>query len=89
VEHVAVHLMARALQTTLWLTVPLVGAVAIVGVVTGAIQTVVQVQDQNISFLPKLLVVALLVSVAGVAALAMLIRLFEIGAASVPRLLGL
>jgi type III secretory pathway component EscS len=73
----------------LWLTVPIVGAVAIVGVVTGAIQTVVQVQDQNISFLPKLLVVALLVSVAGVAALAMLIRLFEIGAASVPRLLGL
>jgi flagellar biosynthetic protein FliQ len=88
-EHAAVHLMAHALQTTLVLTVPIVGAVAIVGVVTGAIQTVVQVQDQNISFLPKLLVVALLVSVSGVAALAMLVRLFEIGAASVPRLLGL
>ena len=88
-EHAAVHLMARALQMTLVLTVPIVGAVAIVGVVTGAIQTVVQVQDQNISFLPKLLVVALLVTVSGVAALAMLIRLFEIGAASVPRLLGL
>ena len=88
-EHAAVHRMARALQMTLVLTVPIVGAVAIVGVVTGAIQTVVQVQDQNISFLPKLLVVALLVTVSGVAALAMLIRLFEIGAASVPRLLGL
>ena len=73
-EHAAVHLMARALQTTLVLTVPIVGAVAIVGVVTGAIQTVVQVQDQEHLVSSETAVVALLVTVAGVAALAIAIR---------------
>lgn len=88
-ESAAIHLMARALQTTLILAVPLVAAVALTGVVTGAIQTIVQVQDQNVAFLPKLLVVALVVAVAGMPALFLLVRLFALAAAAVPRLLGL
>jgi flagellar biosynthetic protein FliQ len=87
-EQAAVHLMASTLQTTLLLSVPLVGAVAITGIVVGALQTVVQVQDQNVAFLPKLLVVAVLVAIAGVPALVILVHLFLSVGAAIPRLLG-
>ncbi|HME82712.1 MAG TPA: flagellar biosynthetic protein FliQ [Candidatus Eremiobacteraceae bacterium] len=88
-EHAAAELMARALETALLISVPLVAAVAMTGVVTGAIQTIVQVQDQNVAFLPKLLIVALLITVAGAPALMLLVRLFSSVAAGIPRLLGL
>ncbi len=89
VEHTAAQLMAHALETALLISVPLVGAIAVTGVFTGAIQTIVQVQDQNIAFLPKLLVVALLVTIAGAPALMLLVRLFSLVAAGIPRLLGI
>ncbi|MBV8082430.1 MAG: flagellar biosynthetic protein FliQ [Candidatus Eremiobacteraeota bacterium] len=79
--------MARALQATLALCVPVIAAVAITGVAVGALQTIVQVQDQNVSFLPKLLVIAFLVAVAGVPALALLVHLFAAIVASIPRLI--
>lgn len=80
--------MARTLQTTLLLSVPLVGAVAVTGMIVGALQTIVQVQDQNVAFLPKLLVVALLVAIGGVPALVILVHLFDAVGAAIPRLLG-
>jgi flagellar biosynthesis protein FliQ len=48
----------------------------------------VQIQDQNVGFLPKLIVVALLSAAAGAQGLALLIELFRGIAASAPRLLG-
>jgi flagellar biosynthesis protein FliQ len=88
-EHAAIHLMARALETTLMLAVPLVAAVAVTGLAVGVMQTIVQVQDQNVAFLPKLLVVAVLVATAGLPGLLLLARLLALAAAAVPRLLGL
>jgi len=82
VEHAAVHLLSRALETALMLCIPMVAAVASTGVIIGVAQTVVQVQDQNVAFLPKLLVVALIVTVAGTAGLALLIELFDAAVAS-------
>jgi flagellar biosynthetic protein FliQ len=88
-EHTAAHLLTRALQTIVLIAVPVVAAVAFIGVITGAVQTIVQVQDQNVSFLPKLLVVALLIALAGLPALTLLVQLLRAVAIAVPRLLGL
>ena len=87
-EHTVIHLTARALETALLLAVPVVAAVAAIGIATGVLQTVVQVQDQNVSFLPKLLVVAFLAAVAGAPALALLVALFKVAAIGAVRLLG-
>lgn len=82
------HLLTKALETALLLCIPLVAAIAATGVVVGMAQTVVQIQDQNVAFLPKLIVVALFSALAGAPALALLIELFREMAAGTMQLLG-
>ena len=64
--------MIQALRTAALIALPLVIVVALVGVIIGILQTLVQVQDQNVAFAPKLGTIALLVSFAGPAAFALL-----------------
>jgi flagellar biosynthetic protein FliQ len=71
-ESIAVSLMTQALRTAALIAMPAVIVVALVGVVIGILQTLVQVQDQNVAFAPKLGTIALLVSFAGPAAFALL-----------------
>ncbi len=80
--------MAGAMHVALLLALPIVAAVAVTGIVVGVIQTIFQVQDQNVSFLPKLVVVAALVAIAGVPALALLEALFATAAKESLHLLG-
>lgn len=88
-ENTAAHLLMKTLQTIILIAVPCVAAVAVTGIITGALQTIVQVQDQNVAFLPKLLVVALLIGLAGMPALMLLVQLFHAVASALPRMLGL
>jgi flagellar biosynthetic protein FliQ len=85
-ENVALGLFHEALRTAVIILMPILGAVALVGVLIGIIQTIVQVQDQNVSFAPKIAVVAVLAVVAGPLALASLQRLFTDVVALLPRL---
>ena len=73
----ALSLFTAALKTALELALPIVGVVAGVGVLIGVAQTVVQVQDQNVSFAPKLVAVALVVAAGGSTALGLLRQLFD------------
>jgi len=82
-------MFAATLQTIVLIAVPVVAAVAVAGVITGVIQTIVQVQDQNVAYLPKLLVVVALIALAGSAALRLLEQLLHSAAEALPRLLGL
>lgn len=85
-ESVAVSLMKEALQTAALIALPAVIAVALVGVVIGILQTLVQVQDQNVAFAPKLAAVALLASFAGPVAFAMLRTLLIVAIRTLPEL---
>jgi len=87
-EPAALALFAKALLTAMLLTLPVVGTVAIVGAAVGIVQAVVQVQDQNVSFFPKLVAVAIIAAVAGLPALALLSDLLRDCIASLPRLAG-
>jgi len=83
---IALTLFTDALRDAAILALPVVGAVAAIGVVVGMIQTIVQVQDQNVSFAPKLAAVALIVGASGPAALELLRELLVASAAALPRL---
>ena len=71
-ESIAISLMTQALRTAALIAMPAVIVIALVGVGIGILQTLVQVQDQNVAFAPKLGTIALLVSIAGPAAFALL-----------------
>jgi len=56
---VVVELLQRALSTVLTVGGPLLLAALVVGVVVSLLQAVTQVQEQSLTFIPKLVVVAL------------------------------
>lgn len=54
-----------ALELTLMLSAPLLLAALITGVVVGAFQAATQINEMTLSFIPKLLVMALVVALVG------------------------
>ena len=82
------ELYVIAMQTTLTVAIPVVAAIAATGIVVGLFQSAIGVQDQNISFGPKIGVVAVLLATAGVPALSILVHLLTLAIATLPRLSG-
>lgn len=74
-ETIVLSLFVTALKTAAILTLPIVVVVAAIGIAVGVVQTLVQVQDQNIAFAPKLIAVAILAAAGAPAALSLLQRL--------------
>jgi flagellar biosynthetic protein FliQ len=66
-------LYVRALETAAAIALPAIAAVTVVGVVVGIAQSLTGVNDQNVSFGPKLVVVWLLVALGAPTALALLV----------------
>jgi flagellar biosynthetic protein FliQ len=79
-------LFGAAMQAALLIAMPVVALVACIGVAVGIAQTVVQVQDQNLAFFPKLVAVAWVAAALGPAALALLVELFATIARALPAL---
>ena len=84
VERIATDLFAAALEDAVILTVPVVLVVAAIGVLIGTAQTLIQVQDQNVAFAPKLVAVAAIAAYGGHSALAVLQTLFQQAVAAIP-----
>jgi flagellar biosynthetic protein FliQ len=79
-------LFVNAMQVAALIAMPAVALVACVGIAVGIVQTVVQIQDQNVSFFPKLAAIAAAAAVLGPAALAVLVDLFDVVARALPAL---
>ncbi|MDB6102517.1 MAG: flagellar biosynthetic protein FliQ [Gammaproteobacteria bacterium] len=79
---------SRALEITLLLAAPLLLVALVTGLIVGAFQAATQINEQTLSFIPKLLAMALAVVVAGPWMLKVLIsytrELFE----SIPSLIN-
>jgi len=79
---------SRALEITLMLAAPLLIVALVTGLIVGAFQAATQINEQTLSFIPKLLAMALAVVVAGPWMLKVLIgytrELFE----SIPSLIN-
>lgn len=55
----AVDLLANLLQTALMLAVPILGTALVVGVVVSLVQSITSLQEQTLTFVPKLVAVSL------------------------------
>ncbi len=79
---------SRALEITLMLAAPLLLVALVTGLIVGAFQAATQINEQTLSFIPKLLAMAVAVVVAGPWMLKVIVsytrELFE----SIPGLLG-
>jgi flagellar biosynthetic protein FliQ len=79
---------SRALEITLLLAAPLLLVALVTGLIVGAFQAATQINEQTLSFIPKLLAMALAVVIAGPWMLKVLINytreLFE----SIPNLIN-
>lgn len=70
-------LASEALALTLLLSLPALGVSLVVGLLLAIVQAVTQIQEQTLSFLPKLLAVGLVLALAGPALGAELARFTE------------
>ena len=55
----AVDLLANLLQTALILAVPILGTAIVVGVTVSLVQSITSMQEQTLTFVPKLVAVSL------------------------------
>ena len=64
-QDVVVSLATQAMSLALKLSLPLLGVGLLVGVVVSIVQAVTQIQEQTLSFIPKVLAMAVVLVVGG------------------------
>ena len=64
-QDVVVSLATQAMSLALKLSLPLLGVGLVVGVIISIIQAVTQVQEQTLSFIPKVLAMAAVLVIGG------------------------
>lgn len=87
-EDVVVKLAMDALTLTLKVALPLMLAGLVVGLVISVFQAVTQIQEMTLTFIPKILVTATVLVVAGPWMLDQLLAYTENLYSSIPRLVG-
>lgn len=55
----AVHLISRAMMMALMVAAPLLATALIIGVAVSLVQALTQIQEQTLTFIPKLIAVAI------------------------------
>jgi flagellar biosynthesis protein FliQ len=85
---VANSLYIQTMQTALALAIPVVVVVGCVGVVVSLAQTIVGIQDQNLSFGPKIVALAVMLAAGASPAITLLDRLLVAAIAALPHLAG-
>jgi len=78
----------QALKVTALLAAPMLLSVLVIGLIVGMFQTVTSIQEMTLSFIPKLIVLALVLAMGGPWMLALItdfmIQMFE----DIPHLIG-
>ncbi len=64
-EELIMKLAQDTLKTTALLSAPILGASLIVGLVVSVIQAVTQINEQTLTFIPKLIVIGIVILIAG------------------------
>ena len=83
-----IHMVAQALLTAMKVAGPILVATLAVGLVVSIVQSATQIQEQTLSFVPKLLVAAVVLVVTGAWTLRVLVGFTRGAFEMVPRLLG-
>ena len=78
----------QALEVTLLVSAPLLGAVLLTGLVVSVFQAATQINEQTLSFIPKLVALAAVLVVAGPWMLAVITDFMQRLYGSIPQLVG-
>lgn len=78
------HACREALLAVIYLSAPAVVPAIVVGLLVAIVQTTTQIQEQTLTYVPKLVAVALALGVAGEWMLASLVRLASNAFESIP-----
>ena len=87
-EQDAIHLAAGAMTTTAKIAAPILLAAMVVGLAVSLFQSVTQIQELTLTFVPKLLVVALVIGLAGHWMLGQLVGYVDQLFGQIPHLIG-
>jgi len=55
-EEIVIEIMVRTLEKIALLSLPIIGTIMIVGIITQILQSVTQLKDQALSFVPKVFI---------------------------------
>jgi flagellar biosynthesis protein FliQ len=81
-------LLREALVATAAIALPVLAVAALAGTAVAVAQAATQVQEQTLSFLPKLLAVGCVLALFGAFAMQLLARLFHAALAAIPAIAG-
>jgi flagellar biosynthetic protein FliQ len=62
-EGFLIELMRKTMVTIALMSAPMIGSVMLVGIISQIIQTVTQLKDQSLSFVPKVVVAGIILTV--------------------------
>ena len=64
-EELIIKLGQDAMRTTAIVSAPILGAALVIGLIVSVFQAVTQINESTLSFIPKMIVVALVIALAG------------------------
>ncbi len=64
-DDILIEVLRKMLQISLMLSMPILGAALLVGLVIGLLQAVTSIQEQTLAFVPKLLAICLVLVLLG------------------------
>jgi flagellar biosynthetic protein FliQ len=87
-QDVVVSLAMQAMELAMKIALPLLGVGLALGLIVSIFQAVTQIQEQTLSFIPKIIGTAVVIVVAGPWMLGQLVAYTEELYSSIPRLVG-
>lgn len=87
-EAYIISISRQALFLTLILTAPPVGVALVVGLVISLVQATTQIQEQTLTFVPKLIAVILVISIVGPWAFFQLVAFTDSIISTIPNYVG-
>ena len=87
-EEIVLSIGQRALEVTVMLAAPMLISVLVIGLLVGMFQAATQINEMTLSFIPKLAVLALILSIAGSWMLNVILDFMRDIFLSIPALIG-
>lgn len=87
-EEMVLSIGQRALEVTVMLAAPMLISVLVIGLLVGMFQAATQINEMTLSFIPKLAVLALILSIAGSWMLNVILDFMRDIFLSIPALIG-
>jgi flagellar biosynthetic protein FliQ len=64
-EELVMHLSTEALKTAALLSAPMLGSALAVGLIVSILQAITQINEQTLTFIPKMIVIGVVLLIAG------------------------